>query len=517
MNIQKVKIISVFLIAVFFISIVGSGCLQTNAKENALTIVEVFGPDTSGSLDPGKGWTGWYTRQAGIYETLVSYDEKMNLQAELAKSYTAISQTEWEITLRENVVFHDGTPMNADSILFSFNRVLDPSNSRSSEYSFIKDIRKIDDHTIVIETYEPYAALVPSLTDPLLSIISPKSTNPDKTPIGTGPFKFVSFESGTSLDLVRNENYWNGEVKTEKIHIKYNTDSAARTLMLKSGDVDIARDILPSEYASLNANQSFNVLSEEILRNYFIYINSDKEPFNDVRVRQALSYALNRQEIVDTALEGVSGTPAVGPFTNSLPWNANDKINVYDNNTQKALALFAEAGILPGNDGKLYFKGEPFTIEIQTYTSRAVLPASAEVIASQYEDIGITVSLKFVSGMNAFDLTNYDMAFAAWVTSPTGDPDYFVSSHFQTNGTYAEGWTNYSNAQVDTWIEEARVTFDFDKRKELYDNIQIQTQEDLPLIFVFYGVENYAMTKDVRGFVIYPNEYTEVTKNIYKV
>jgi len=248
-----------------------------------------------------------------------------------------------------------------------------------------------------------------------------------------------------------------------------------------------------------------------------MYINGGKAPFNDTRVRQALSYAINRQEIVDTALEGVSGIPAKGIFTNTMPWNANSQVESYEYNPEKALELFEEAGITKGTDGKLYYNGEPFSIEIQTYTKRAALQPSAEIIASQLEDIGITSTVTILDSAalteNAVAGT-YDFSFAAWSTAPTGDPDYFLSSHYLSTGNYASSWLRYSNPQVDEWILEARSETDEKKRAELYDKIQVQIQEDAAILPVFYANEIYALSSDVEGFVMYPNEYTIITKDI---
>lgn len=247
-------------------------------------------------------------RRAGIYETLFSYDENMNLQPELATGYKQLNDTGWEIQLRRNVSFHDGTKMDADAVIYSINRVLDPpSNSRSSEYSFIKNIYKTDDYTIVVETNESYAPAIPMFTDTIMSIVSPEASDLDKEPVGTGPFMFVSFEPGASIELVKNPDYWGGEEpKIDRVIIQYSKDATARTLLLKSGDVDITREVLQSEYASLEADPDINIVSRETLRTYFMYVNEGKAPpFDDVKVRQALNYALDRQEIVDTALEAL--------------------------------------------------------------------------------------------------------------------------------------------------------------------------------------------------------------------
>lgn len=517
-NVPKIKLSIPAVAVILIVALLCAGCVDTEEpEEKVLRVVLNEGPDTGGSLDPANGWTGWYVHQAGIYETLFYYDADMNLMPKLASGYKQLNDTEWEIQLREDVTFHDGTKMNANAVLFSLNRVLDPSNSRSSEYSFIKDVRKTGEYTIVIETNDVYAPLIASLVDPVMSVISPSIVDADKQPVGTGPFKFVSVESGASLEVVKNPDYWGGEVKIDRILMQYNKDSTSRTMLIKSGDVDVARDPLQSEYPALQANPDINVISKETLRTYFLYINGGKAPFDDIRVRQALSYTINRQEIVETALEGVSGLPAKGIFTNTMPWNANDQIESYEYNPEKALKLFKEAGITKGTDGKLYYNGKPFTIEIQTYTKRAALQPSAEIIASQLENIGITATVKILESAalteNAVAGT-YDLSFAAWSTAPTGDPDYFLSSHYLSAGNYASKWLRYSNPEVDKLILKARTEPDEEKRAELYNNIQVKIQEDAVILPVFYANEIYALSSGIEGFVIYPNEYTIITKDI---
>lgn len=505
--------------AVFFVAvIICSGCVQTEgSEEKVLRIALTTGPDTGGSLDPSISWEGWPIRRTGIYETLFSYDENMTLQPELATGYKQLNETAWEIQLRRNVIFHDGIIMDADAVIHSINRVLAPSNGRSSEYSFIKDVYKIDDYAIVVETNEPYAPTILMFTDTIMSIVSPNASDLDKEPVGTGPYKFVSFEPGTSIELIKNPDYWGGEPNIDRIIIQYSKDAAARTLLLKSGDVDLTRDILQSEYKTLEVDPNIDIVSRETLRTYFMYINEGKAPFDDVRVRQALNYALDRQEIVDTALEGVAGSPATGIFPDSMPWSANDKIETYEYNPEKALELLAEAGVTPGSDGRLYYNGEPFTVEVQTYTKQAAHQPMAEVIATQFEKIGITTTIK-IAETNSISADavagNYDLALYSWGVAPVGDPDYFLSSHFLSTGTYASAWLRYSNPQVDEWILEARTKTDGEKRTELYDMIQEQVQNDAVLVCIAYKKEIDGFSSNLKGFEIYPNEYTFITNKM---
>ena len=187
-EITRAFVMSVVVLAV----ILCAGCVQSeNSEEKNLRIVLHSGPDTGGSLDPAYKWEGWYTRQTGIYETLFYYDTEMRLQPELATGYKQLNDTEWEIQLRKGVTFHDGTKMDADAVIYSINRVLDPSNSRSVEYSFLDSVYKTGEYTVVIKTKEPYAPAISAFADPVMSIVSSNAENLDTKPVGTGPFKFV--------------------------------------------------------------------------------------------------------------------------------------------------------------------------------------------------------------------------------------------------------------------------------------------------------------------------------------
>lgn len=519
---KKVKV--PFLVLVMITAAVaGSLCMDQSDEEMStlstdshLNCVLAQGP--SDSLDPASKWVGWYMREVGIYETLFSYDENMNLQPELATGYEKISDTQWKITLREGVTFHDGTPMDADAVIYSLNRVLNSDNSRKSEYDFIDSVTGDSDNTITITTKHPYAPTIASLTDPIMSIVSPEAQDLQNTPVGTGPFKFKSYEREVSISLERFDDYWNGASGIETVDVYFAAEGMTRLFMLEGGDADISRYIPQSEVAGLESIEDFDIVSKETLRSYFLYVNMNKEPFSDVNFRQALNYALDRQEIVDVALEGIGGTPAKSVFPSVSEWSINDELEVIQRNETKVKELLSKAGLEDtDDDGYLEYNGEDFEITIYTYTSRPQLKPSAEVIVTQFESVGLKTNLVTMEG-SAIEAKmaegDYDLALYAWGVAPTGDPDYFFSKHFYSNGTEALK-TGYSNEQVDQWIEEAKTTTDEDLRKEYYDNVQRQVLEDCPEIYVFYQNAITGYNVKVGGYKEYPNEITILTKDIY--
>jgi peptide/nickel transport system substrate-binding protein len=229
------------------------------------------------TIDPADGWRGWYVRKAGIYETLFKNNETMVFTPELATGYSRVSNTKWKIYLREGVTFHDGTPFDADAVVYSINRVRDPSNSRHHEYDFIDSIFKTDDYTVTIITKEPYAPTIASLSDPVVSIVSPKAGNLGTVAVGTGPFKLVEFKPGISLSVLRNDNYWGGAVKLEAAIFEYVSDPQTRAYMLEAGEVDMARGIPQAEVDIINSNPDLDVIKKETLRTYFMYVNTEKK------------------------------------------------------------------------------------------------------------------------------------------------------------------------------------------------------------------------------------------------
>ena len=461
----------------------------------------IFGPKST--LDPANGWNGWYVRKAGIYETLFKYDDTMKLTPELATGYTQVNDIEWLIHLREDVVFHDGSSFNANAVVYSFDRVMDESNSRSSEFDHIASITAVDEHTVSITTAEAYAPTIASLTNPLVSIVSPDAGNLDTHPVGTGPFMYDDYEQEVSLSVVRNEEYWDGGVRLEGATLSYISAGETRALTLESGDNDIARGLPFPQVSTIKSNPCLNVMSKETMRLYFIFVNTGKAPLDDIRVRQAINYAIDRDVIVDAALEGVGA-----------------ELTGYLHNKDTALSLLADAGITDiDGDGMLEYNGEDFHLTLMTYTTRAAMQPSAEVIETQLEDIGIDVNVELL-GSSAIKeaMTNgdYDLALYSYGVAPTGDPDYFFTHHFDSTAGYKEnGWIRYSNPAVDSLLTDSRTTMDQDLRKEYYDQVQEIIVEECPEMFIFHENELVGYNTGVIGYAIYPNEITFLTRDMY--
>ena len=486
-----------------------------------MNIGMIFGP--SHTLDPGVKWTGWYMRQAGIAETLFSYNEDLELTPELATGYTQLSDTEWQVYLRKGVTFHDGTQFNADAVVYSIERVTDESNSRHNEYKHIKSIIAEDDYTVKITTTEPHASTIATLTNPLVSMVSPAAGEAgllNTTPVCTGPFKYKDHEPSVSLSVVRNENYWGGKVKLESAKVYYLSEGQTRSIMLQSGDIDITTGLPLPVVSKIESDSDLNIVTGETLRLYFIFVNNAEAPLDDIRVRQAINYAINREQIVDAALEGIGGVSATGMFPSVFPWT-NDALTGYPHNKDKALSLLEDVGIADtDNDGILEYNGEDFQLTIKLYTSRATMQPSAEIIEIQLEDIGIDVELQLLeSAAIKEDMVsgNYDLAFYSYNSAPLGDPDSYLTKHFDSTAGFMEnGWIRYSNDTVNSLLVDAKMAMDQNERKGYYNQVQAIIVEQSPEMFIFHEKQLVGQHVDVIGYVLYPNEITFLTKKMYK-
>jgi len=402
-------------------------------------------------------------------------------------------------------------------VVYSLERVMASSNSRHSEYSFIESVTKDDEFTVAIKTKEPYSPTIASLVDPLVSIVKP-DVDINKTPVGTGPFKFKSYEKGVKLSVTRNDEYWGERPKLDGADLFFVSDPMTRAMQLEGGDVDIVRGLPQTEVKRHKEQIKPRGSGKGDPARELPYVNMRKAPFDNLSVRQALNHAIDRQEIVDTALEGVGGVPAIGVFSSVNPWSANDELKPYAYDTTKAKELLAQAGITDTDgDGWLDFQGKPFNITIKTYTSRAENKPSAEVIAAQLEKIGIKSGVEVLeTGALSSDLSNgnYDLALYSWSTGTTGDPDYFLSKHYESKGAEAKK-TGYSNPDVDSWLQKARATFDQKERMDYYTKVQEQVFVDSPNIFLFYLNELVGQNKRVKGYEIYPScEITFLTPDL---
>jgi len=436
-----------------------------------------------------------------VYEGLVKMGENGDFEPMLATEWKQLNDVTWEFKLREGVTFHDGAPFNAEAVQKTIARVLDKkvASPRANLFEMIKEVKAVDDHRVQFILHAPFAPLLSVLASGEGAIISPKAIEQyglelSKHPTGTGPFTFQSWTPGQEIVLVKNENYWGKKPKIDKVVFKAVPEDATRIAMVETGEAHVAEQLPVTEIERVQSSSTMNVGRFEAFYVDFIAFNTKKKPFDDVRVRRAIAYAVDTESI----LKGVYNN--VGKKTNStmgpkvIGYSPNVKGYEYDLN--KAKKLLAEAGYPNG-----------FTATITTNDIKARINV-AEVLQSQLKGIGIDLKVNVVESgafVQAAIKGDTEMHIRGWGNA-TGDGDYNQYNLYHSASVGAAGnYSFYTNAEVDKLIEAARKEQDLEKRKEYYEKAQeIERRDvvDIPL----RSVENIvAMSKNVKGVFISPS------------
>jgi peptide/nickel transport system substrate-binding protein len=501
------RLYSSLILLVFIISLFGPANAAEKTDNQTLVVGEIW--DIEG-LDPASGHSVTVNDKALIVETLVGTDQDFKLKPLLATSWKQLDDNTWEFNLREGVTFSDGSKMTADDVKFSIERA-EKLDATVKSLLKLDSVEVVDPKTIRIHTKSPNSIIPGILHYASISIISPKSVDDKgdfKEPIGTGPFKLESFDAKTHvLTVTKNDNWWGGKAKLNKIVLKPIEDPNTRAMALESGDVDFTVDVPYSEADRIDALDGISVEKYATPRVYRIEINLKRAPLDDVRVRQAISYSIDRDQIAKYVLFNV-GSPAIGPFIPSMFW-ANQNLKSYDYNLDTAKKLLDDAGWMDSNgDGIRDKDGKPLELSLLTYVERPGLPPMAEAIAGQLKDAGIKINVETMENGASSDRQKkgeWDLYLSATNTGMVPDPLYYLSLSYGTDGSNNK--PGYSNPKVDSIISEAYKTVDEKERIEMLDNLESIVQEDLPIINVaYYGVA-IAKKDYVKGYVFDPTAH----------
>nr|BEL01494.1 ABC transporter substrate-binding protein [Dehalococcoides mccartyi] len=509
------------LICLLLVTTLG-GCSTENdpSTEDADQVLVVGITSDPGSMDVISQTDSDWDPEQVIYEPLIAPGYDMEPEPVLAESWERVSPTEWRFYLRQGVKFHDGTDFNASAVKFSLERI--QSEGPSWARLPVESIEIEDDYTILITTTEPFAPLVEYFMNiNTTGIVSPTAVAEygddfGDHPCGTGPFMLSEYVAEQSITLVRNEDYWDGAPQLEKIIYRVIPDASTRVLALKSGDIDVMRALPTSAILELENNSDFKVMQTLGCRTTYYGFNMDKEYFHDVRVRQAMNYAINKQDIVTYILEGI-GQAADGFITPSIPGYVSGENYPYD--PDEAKLLLAAAGWTDTDgDGVIDKSGSPFEITLVTSDFIPQLIPAAEAIQEQLKQVGIILKIESMEfGALTERVKNRDFDLVA-DASPArlGGPDYQLMSRFHStfNSTIHDR-TGYVNPQVDALLEAARVDISQDERIAIYQQIQQILNNDAAVIPLFYEMEVVACSSNVQGLKAHPAIWRVNFKDVY--
>jgi len=414
----------------------------------------------------------------------------------------------WEISddglsymfvLRDGVTFHDGTPLKASDVKFTFERLVDPAtaSTSASELASMKSIEVNDDRTVVITLTAPDAAFLTTLAQPALVIYSEafvRANNNDisQVAMGTGPFKFVEYVPNTRIVLEKNPDYWEeGLPYLDGIEMTIAADDTSRTAAIVSGAVDFIEYVPLRDVDSLQQDPNLALAGETNNNIRFIGFNLTKEPFDDPLVRQAIAAVVDREAMLGPTVFG-HGTPveALFPatFWAALPQEAQPP------DIERAKALMEEAGHADG-----------FSTTITSWSQYSFLSNAAVVLQEQLRQIGIEAELNLVENATMFDQVYSDnRTFDIAVTGESAfvDPNTLILPNFKTGES--SNFTSYSNEDVDALIEQGIATTDQEERTTIYQELQKILLEDLPWINLFVANQYEAMKANVKGYVHIP-------------
>ena len=490
--------------------------LPAQAAEKKLVIAAPFGPKSS-IPDPRARQNGWLSNRAGVSETLLGLGFDMTLQPRLASKFENLSETQWKLTLRGDVKFHDGTPMTAQAVKDSLSKLDEEGhaghNPRLSKLLGLADIKVVDAQSLIFETKAPNSAFLWALTEPSAAIM--KDGTKDLPLVGTGPFVFVRAETDKTYVTRKFADYWGGEPKLDKLVIDAISDPSVAALALQSGDVDLVTNYPEPDYARLVDEGKAQLFANATTRLFFFQPRIEDGPLSNATLREAVSLGLDRETIVAAALSGVGGDVAHAVFPASMASWANDKLRLpYD--PEKAKKLLDDAGITDSDgNGIRELDGKDVVLKIRSYEGRAALRPTLEISQALLGQIGIGAEIamgEFSANNEALKSGLIDLHLQAWGTAPQGDPDYFPSTLAATGASY--NTSGYSNPELDALLEKGRSLFSNEARRPIYAEVQAIINRDLPIIPVFHKTQLSVGNGRVKGYRIHPAETYMATPNL---
>ena len=479
------------------------GKAQLN-QENTLVIGSQFG--IGGSIDPRQGLGGPnLAPKLLIFEPLVYFDDEYTLKPLLLTSWDAsMDARTWTLHLRKDVNFTDNTPLNTDALIFSIRYMTTPG----SRLANIKTMKALDEHAVRITLKEPDGVFIHTISS--LGIMGPGSVDQEGRfvrPVGTGPFIFKDYLKDREVVFEKNPDYWGKPPKVDKVIIKIIPNFNTRAMALESGEVDVA-DYLPAEILKkLDEDPRFTVPHKipSPCPNW-IGMNTRKEPFNDVRVRKAVNYAIDVKTIINTLINSIMPDLAVpalkGPHSQPLFSRiVNPDLGWYGYDVSRAKALLEEAGWKDTDgDGILDKDGKPFKVELISSLLYAEGTEISETIQSQLQKVGMDVSVKVLESgarFQAYREKRYDLIELGGIC-PHNDPSPWYEYYFHSRKHPA--YSIMDNEEINAEIDALSQIIDKEERMRSFHRLQFLLETNAPGIFLYIQNGALAHGKGIKDF-----------------
>jgi len=482
-----------FLVTLAALALLGAAWAQTRGG----TLVAAWANPVG--LDP-HATSAYYSYQTlqQVLETLVDFDNDQNLVPKLAESWTVSDDgLTYTFNLRSDVQFSNGRGFTADDVKYTYDRLLDPDTASGNAWRLgaIDSIEVVDDYTVVFNLNTVNTGFLGKLASGSpVGIIARESVEDgtiDTAPVGTGPFKITDYQPGTVVMLERNEFYWGTDANgtqlpyLDALELRIIPDDSVKRSALVSGDVDWTITVPPQALEELDARDDVVVDRSAAPAYWYIGVNTERAPLDDVRVRQAISYAIDRGQITEAATFG-TGVPTQDPIPSVSAWAFD--YAPYEQNLAQAQALLEEAGVADG-----------FDMLIMPTTEYEESIRAAQVIQAQLAPLGINVTLdtrEWADWLDTQGQGNYDTFVCSW--NVLLDPDDFFYAQHKTGEVF--NFTGYTNPTVDDLLDRGRQETEFADRYAIYEQINREIVNDAVYIYLYNPGNIQAYAANVNGY-----------------
>ncbi|MCH4184081.1 MAG: ABC transporter substrate-binding protein [Eggerthellaceae bacterium] len=489
-----------------------TGCATSNDNEGTThDLLTIVYNDAPNSFDPANKWDGWYTSCRGLTETLVAFDEQMNLIPCLSTEWTNEDSLTWRFTIRQGVTFHTGRALTPEAVKASLERSITKSSRAASKLNAASI--DVEGNDIVITTTKPVATLSGEIVEPVFSIVDVDHVDSDPSRSGTGPYYGENVDSTENFTLSAFADYWDGAPGVATLNCQTVTDANARAMGLRSGDANIAASLLANDLTALQHDNNYSILTSESVRQVFMICNFANEFLADKAVRQALSYATDRETLCNNLLGG-NIYPNGLPFPSYLSYAqaVEDDAQTYD--LDKANQLLTDAGYIDSDgDGYREKNGRKISLTLAYYGTRPELPVLAPALQDAYKQIGVEIVPQFYENVdNVYYNGSFDLCLYNTTTIGNGDPSYYLKMYFLSTGSENAG--KFSNAELDQIITDMQQNFDQSARFDAAQQAECIILDECPDIFFGTARMNAVCGKGVSGYEVCPVEYYGVTSHM---
>lgn len=455
------------------------------------------------NLDPHNNTrlTAWAVQEE-IFDKLVTKDADGNIVADLATDWEQVDERTIRFHLREDVTFHDGSPLTADDVVFSLQRACESAGSQTFFISFdAENIKKVDEYTVDVATKEPFAAVLNYLASARGAILCKSAVESEgdeefgRSPVGSGPFKFVSWTTGDQIVLERNEEYWGDKPAYKDLQFRFVTEATNRAIEVETGGADIVYSVAANDAERLKDNADVNVITGPAYQFVYVSLNMSDETLQNATLRQALTEAIDIPSLVE-AVYGESAQVADSYMSPSVAYHAAMEAKTYD--PEHAKELLAEAG---------YADGLTLTIKMAEDNTFSTM---AEIVQGMWSEIGVTTEIESMEQATYLEQANAGEVQVAMASTNavSGDPD----NALMIWRTTAVNAIQANDPKIDEYLNAGASEFDTEKRAEIYKEAQQYLWDQNYAVPIAFPNVTYATRSNISGLQCNPGSTPDLAK-----